>query len=113
MRYLILCYMKRANGQMDEVMTVSNRIRDRDLQQAAVILDFRDLRVIKASLEGTTVPKDFDRIVGFYHQYYANTINRLFRENGYEVSEERTTEEPSHKDPVSELSADAAAHPAP
>jgi hypothetical protein len=36
-------------------------------------------------MAGTEVPKDFDRIAGYYHQHYAATIERLFKENGYEV----------------------------
>lgn len=106
MRYLTFTYMQRANKQMDEVLAVSNSLRNRDLQNASVILDFRDLKVIKASMNDQTVPKDFDRIVGFYHQHYANVIDRLFRENGYEVQVEKPQEpaaEPiSDKDPVSE-----------
>jgi hypothetical protein len=36
-------------------------------------------------MAGTQVPRDFDRIAGYYHQHYASTIERLFKENGYEV----------------------------
>jgi hypothetical protein len=39
-------------------------------------------------MNGNSVPKDFDRIVSFYHQHYANIIDRLFRENGYEIVKE-------------------------
>lgn len=94
MRYLILTYMRKANGQTDEVMSLTTSLRTRDIQQSAVILDFRDLKVVKASMNGTTVPKNFDRIVGYYHQHYANVIDRLFRENGYEVSKEPPKAEP-------------------
>jgi len=41
--------------------------------------------VIKASMDGTQVPRNWDRIVGYYHQHYASTIERLFKENGYEI----------------------------
>ena len=85
MRYLILKYYRKDNGQMDEVLTLEKRLRTRDLQEASVIMDFRDRKVVKASMNGTSVPKDFDRIVSFYHQHYANIIDRLFRENGYEI----------------------------
>jgi len=92
--------MKRANGQMDEVLTLDQRLKNRDLQSASVILDFRDLRVIKASMDGTTVPKDWDKIVSFYYQHYANVIDRLFRENGREVIKEQPGAI-NDKDPVS------------
>ena len=41
MRYLILTYFKKPNGQIDESMTVSNKLRDRDLSMGNVILDFK------------------------------------------------------------------------
>ena len=101
MRYLILTYMKKPNGQMDEMLSLSRQLRNRDLQSGSVILDFRDRRVVKASMDGVTVPKDWDRIVGFYNQHYSHVIERLFRENGYEVIREQPPAEPSDKDPVS------------
>ena len=88
MRYLILTYYKKPNGQIDEVMEVANRIKTRDIQCANVILDFKKLKVEKASMGGVNVPQDFNRIVEYYHQQYASTIERLFRENGYEIVKE-------------------------
>lgn len=87
MRYLTIQYARKPNGQMDESIAVCNRLRDRDIQMSAVIVDFRDRKIIKASLQGTTIPKDFDRIVGFYHQHYRATIDRLLQENGLERQE--------------------------
>jgi len=85
MRYLLLTYYTKPNGKIDEAMTVSRSLKTRDLQTASVILDFKDLKVIKASMDGTQVPRNWDRIVGYYHQHYASTIERLFKENGYEI----------------------------
>ena len=77
MRYLIIAYYRRANGQMDEVVSVAKRIRPRDLQSASVIMDFQTCQVIKCSLDGTVVPKDWQRIRDFYHQHYAQLIDDL------------------------------------
>jgi len=85
LRYLLLTYYRKATGQIDESMTVSRNIKTRDLQTANVILDFKKLEVVKANMDGVSVPKDFDRIVQYYHQHYASTIERLFAENGYEI----------------------------
>ena len=84
MRYLILTYYTQANGKIDEAMTVSNNIRTKDHQTANVILDFKELKVIKASMNNTTIPKDWDRIVGYYYPFYTNIMERLFHENGHE-----------------------------
>lgn len=95
MRYLLLTYVTKPNGKIDEQMEVSRRVKTSDLQTANVILDFKKLEVVKASMGGTVVPRDWDRIVGYYHQYYASTIERLLKENGYEIvkPEPQTTSE--------------------
>jgi hypothetical protein len=93
MRYLILTYYQKASGQIDEVMAVSKNIRPRDLQTASVILDFKKLEVVKAHMNGVSVPKDFNKIVEYYIQHYENIINRLFAENGYELVKEAPASE--------------------
>jgi len=85
MRYLILTYYYQANGKIDEGMTVSNNIKRKDWQTASVILDFRDQKVLKASLRDTTIPKDWDRIVGYYYPFYTSIMERLFTENGHPI----------------------------
>lgn len=92
MRYLIITYYKKANGQTDEVTAVSKNLRARDIQTATVILDFKKLEVTKASMGGLNVPKNFDNIVGYYIQHYENIITRLFNENGYQVNLDKNEE---------------------
>ena len=85
MRYLILTYYKKPSGQIDEVMAVAKTLKTRDHQTANVIIDFKTLSVLKCSMGGTQVPRDFNRIVEYYMKHYESTISRLFKENGYEV----------------------------
>ena len=85
MRYLLLTYYKKPNGQIDESTAVSTKIRTRDHQTVNVILDFKELKVIKASMNDITVPKDWDRIVSYYYQHYPAIIERLFQENGHPI----------------------------
>lgn len=101
MRYLILTYYKKANGQTDEAMVVAKNVKSIDIQTANVILDFKKLQVVKASMGGVNVPKDFNRIVEYYMQHYENVITRLFRENGYEVNLEKNEQktQPQESDP--------------
>jgi len=77
MRHLIINYYRRANGQMDEVVAIAKRIRPKDLQNAAVILDFETQSVVKCSMDGVVVPKDWQRIRNFYHQHYRQVIEDL------------------------------------
>ena len=93
MRYLIITYYKKANGQIDETTAVAKNLRMRDHQTASVILDFKKLVVVKAQLDGATVPKDFNRIVEYYMQHYENIIRRLFEENGYEIELKKPEQE--------------------
>jgi hypothetical protein len=65
MRYLIITYYKKANGQTDEATAVARNLKPRDLQTATVILDFKKLEVVKASMGGVNVPKNFDNIVQY------------------------------------------------
>lgn len=95
MRYFIVRYFRKANGKVDEATAVSKRVKMNDLQSAAVILDFKELKVVKASMDGTVLPRDFNRIASFYHKHYPHVIERLFRENGYEI----TLEESGSPDP--------------
>lgn len=85
MRYLILTYYRKPDGSIDESMAVSKNVKRQDIQTANVILDFKKLEVVKCSMGGVNVPRDFNRIVEYYMKHYENIITRLFNENGYEV----------------------------
>ena len=85
MRYMILTYYKKADGRIDEAIEVTKNLKRRDIQCANVILDFKKLAVVKASMDGVNVPPDFNRITEYYMQHYENIIRRLFAENGYEI----------------------------
>ena len=100
MRYLVITYYKKANGQTDEAMAVSKNLKARDLQIANVILDFKELKVVKATMGGLNVPKNFDNFVQYYIQHYEAIITRLFNENGYEVNLEKPNEETTQAQPT-------------
>lgn len=87
MRYLLLTYFRKADGKIDEQMELGRNLKPRDLQTANVILDFKKLEVVKCSMNGQTVPRDWDRIVSYYYQHYANVIDRLFADNGWQKAE--------------------------
>lgn len=99
MRYFIVKYVRRMvrkgfkmEPQMDEQVSVSKKIKTSDIQSAAVILDFKQQQVLQATLDGITIPKDWDRILGFYYQHYKHVIDRLAAENGLEIAPEPTAD---------------------
>jgi hypothetical protein len=99
MRYLLLTYYTKPSGQIDEVMTVSKKIKPRDWQTANVILDFKEQTVLAASVKGMTATRDWDTVVSYYYKHYAATIERMFIENGHPLSvlvDQRTTVENQH-----------------
>jgi hypothetical protein len=88
MRYLLLTYYRKADGQIDESMAVARNIRTKDWQTVNVIMDFRDLKVLKCSVSGMEATKDWDTVVSYYYKHYAHTIERLFNDNGHILEKE-------------------------
>jgi hypothetical protein len=86
MRYLIIQYFTKPGGKIDESMTVAKRIKPKDLQMSNIILDFKELKVIKCYMNGTSPAKDWDVIVSYFYKYYSATIERLFEVNGHPIS---------------------------
>ena len=86
MRYLLLTYVTRPSGKIDELMTIATRLKRRDLQMTNVILDFKEQKVLQCSVRGITANKHWDTIVSYYYQHYAATIERLFQENGHPLN---------------------------
>ena len=74
---MLIKYLKHATGKYDEQVSVAKRLRLKDYQCSAVILDFQNRRVIQATMDGVTVPKDFEKIRDFYHQHYQRLIDDL------------------------------------
>jgi hypothetical protein len=86
MRYLLLTYVTKPNGKIDEMMTLATKIKRKDWQMCNVILDFKEQKVLVCSVGGVTAKKDWDTIVSYYYQHYSHTIERLFTENGHPIS---------------------------
>jgi hypothetical protein len=90
MRYLLLTYYHQANRKINEVMSLSNAVRPKDLQTANIILDFRDQVVLKCIIDGKSMPKEWDTIVSYYYEHYKAIMERLFKENGHELKLEES-----------------------
>lgn len=84
MRYMTITYFKQPNGKIDESVAVTTTLRNKDLATASVILDFQARSVLKCTMNGVVVPKEWQKIRDFYHQYYPQYIKEL--EKQYEES---------------------------
>ena len=80
MRYLLITFMRRPGGQIDESVAVSKKVKPADLQTCNVIIDYAKKKVDKCVIEGKKVDTDFDRMNEYYKKVYTNLIEQLEKE---------------------------------
>jgi hypothetical protein len=73
--------MRKANGQIDEQVSLSKRVRTSDIQMCNVIIDYQNKKLDKCVIEGKTIDTDFDRMNEYYKQVYPNLIEQLEKNN--------------------------------
>lgn len=84
MRYLLVTYVRKGNGQIDEQVGVSKKVKPSDIQTCNIILDFKEKKVIKAVIESNNIDKDWDKLSTYYRQVYPSIIERLEAEAAQE-----------------------------
>jgi hypothetical protein len=94
MRYFIVKYIRKPNGKLDESVSASKKLKTRDIQTSAVILDFQTQQVLQSTLDGVTVPKDWWKIRDFYHQHYKKMIEDLEAFHGLKIVENKPDASP-------------------
>lgn len=80
MRYLLITFMRKPGGQIDEQVAVGKKVKPADLQTCNVIIDYADKKVLKCVIEGKVVDTDFDKMDAYYKQVYPNLIGQLEKE---------------------------------
>jgi len=73
--------MRKPNGQIDEQVTVSKRVRTSDIQMCNVIINYQSKKVDKCVIEGKIVETDFEKMNTYYKQIYTNLIDQLEKNN--------------------------------
>jgi hypothetical protein len=86
MRYLLITYVKKANGQIDEQVGMSNTLKERDLTMCSIIVDFKEQTVVKSVVQGQTIPTDYTKVVEYYEQVYPDLINKLKMDNNNPIT---------------------------
>jgi hypothetical protein len=81
MRYLLITFMRKPGGQIDEQVTISKRVKTSDLQTVNVIIDYAKKTVDKCVIEGKVVDTDFDRMNDYYKRIYPSLVNQLEKNN--------------------------------
>lgn len=80
MRYLLITFLRKPGGQIDEMVAVSKRVKPADIQTCNVIVDYAEKKVDKCVIEGKNVDTDFERMDAYYREVYPNLISQLEKE---------------------------------
>lgn len=88
MRYLMITFLRKPGGQIDEQVQVAKRVRTSDNQMCNVILDFATKKVQKCVIEGKVVETDWERMVSYYKKVYPNLVEQLEKEAAITLKEQ-------------------------
>lgn len=77
MRYLLITFIKKADGTIDEQVQVSTTVRPNDTQTCNLILDFKEKAVVKCVVESQVLNTSWDTITEYYNRIYPAIIERL------------------------------------
>lgn len=72
-RYMLVEYVTTPTGKIDEVSQFKNNITTRLLASATVILDLREQRIVKNSLNSYT---EFQEVLDMYKGLLGNQLNQ-------------------------------------
>jgi len=80
-RYLLIVFVRKPNGQIDEQVSISKRVRTSDIQMCNVILDFAKKKVDKCIVEGKIVDTSWEKMIEYYKRIYPTLIDQLEKNN--------------------------------
>lgn len=80
MRYLVIQFLRKNNGRIDEIVSLAKEITPRDKENANVIADFGTKTIVKSVIENKPYDADFDKLREYYLKIYPNLIGQLDRE---------------------------------
>jgi hypothetical protein len=70
-RYMIVSYVKKPNGQYDELTEFRRNIRLKHLQTAKVVLDFKEKKCVK---NGFNPEAGYDDMIEFYKRVLGDRL---------------------------------------
>jgi hypothetical protein len=81
MRYLLITFFRKPNGQIDEQVVVAKRVKESDTNTCNLIMDFQTKKLDKAVVEGRLLNKDWKTIYDYYKRIYPTLIDQLDKNN--------------------------------
>lgn len=91
MRYLLITFYRKANGQIDERVAFSKRLKPADWSNSNVILDFGLRKIEKCVIERQKLEKTFDELADYYRKVYPALITQLETEAPITLKEKEKT----------------------
>ena len=89
MRYLLISYLRKMTGQIDEMVNVSKRLRTSDMNNANVILDFAEQKIVKCVIEGNNHVTTFEQMRNYYFKIYPQLVEQLEHEAPITAEQEK------------------------
>ena len=80
MRYLVINFIRKSNGRIDEAVSVAKSLQPRDQEKANLILDFGTGEIVKSIIEGKQHDTTFALVREYYNKIYPNLIEQLEKE---------------------------------
>lgn len=80
MRYLLITFLRKPGGQIDEIVKIANKIKPADIQTCNVILDYGTKTIHKCVIEGNKLDTDWERMNSYYKKVYPSLIDQLEKE---------------------------------
>jgi hypothetical protein len=77
------------NGQIDEMVNVSKRIRTSDMNNSNVILDFAEKKIAKCVIEGKPHDSTFEQMRDYYFKVYPQLVQQLEKEASITADQEK------------------------
>jgi len=85
LRYLLITYVRKPSGQIDEMVTISKRVKQADIQTCNVILDYGKRKVDKCVIEGKLHETTWDKMNEYYGKIYPTLVSQLEKSNSESV----------------------------
>jgi non-homologous end joining protein Ku len=74
---MLITFLRKPNGQIDEQVGFSKNIREVDMQTCNIIVDYKERKVIKCVIERQVRPTDFDTMNDYYKKIYPQLVEQL------------------------------------
>lgn len=81
MRYLLIQYLRKPGGQIDEQVTVSKKVKATDVSMCNVIMDYQTKKIDKCVIEGKRLDTDWEKMNEYYKKVYPALIDQLEKNN--------------------------------